>query len=85
VGTPLDRGAPAVEDDGVETVPGDEDARRTARRPAPDVYVLPEDDPFGDAFRVRRTGRSVRIVNGPTVAALDGIGGDDRATVRDGG
>jgi hypothetical protein len=37
------------------------------------VYVVPEDDPFGDAFRVVRRGDTVRIVNGPTVEDLDGI------------
>jgi hypothetical protein len=48
------------------------EARGTARD-EPGVYVLPETDAFGDAFRVTRTGETVRIVNGPTVAALDAI------------
>ena len=39
------------------------------------VAVVPEDSPFGDAFRVRRDGRRVRIVNGPTVDSLSGIHG----------
>ena len=49
--------------------------RRADREPAEGVYVLPASDPFGDAFRVRRTGDTVRIVNGPTVSALAKIGG----------
>jgi hypothetical protein len=36
------------------------------------VYVIPE-GPFADAFRVTREGDRVRVVNGPDVAALDGI------------
>jgi hypothetical protein len=50
---------------------------RASERPAQNVYVLPESDPFGDAFRVSRDGRRVRIVNGPTVGALPAIGGDE--------
>ncbi|MFB6309140.1 MAG: Hvo_1808 family surface protein [Haloarculaceae archaeon] len=46
---------------------------RASERPSESVYVLPESDPFGDAFRVTRSGKRVRIVNGPDVAALDGI------------
>jgi len=37
------------------------------------VYVVPESDAFGDAFRVTRDGRTVRIVNAPTVSELDGV------------
>lgn len=37
------------------------------------VYVVPESDAFGDAFRVIRDGRRVRIVNAPTVAALSKV------------
>jgi len=48
-------------------------ANRSTRRHSAGVYVLPESDPFGDAFRVQRRGDRVRIVNGPSVAALDGI------------
>jgi hypothetical protein len=44
---------------------------RSVRQPEDGVYVLPESDPFGDAFRVTRSGNRVRIVNGPTVRALD--------------
>ncbi|MFB6083610.1 MAG: Hvo_1808 family surface protein [Halorientalis sp.] len=51
-------------------------ASRASRRPGENVYVLPESSPFGDAFRVRREGRRVRIVNGPTVDALPAIGGE---------
>ncbi|WP_277542695.1 Hvo_1808 family surface protein [Haloarcula laminariae] len=43
-----------------------------ASNPRGDVYVVP-DGPFADAFRVVREGRTVRIVNGPTVSDLDGI------------
>lgn len=37
------------------------------------IYRIPDDHPFGDAFRVERTGRTVRIVNAPTVDELDEI------------
>jgi hypothetical protein len=37
------------------------------------VYLVPESDPFGDAFRVRRSGDTVTIVNAPTPAALDAV------------
>jgi hypothetical protein len=50
---------------------------RASQRSAQNVYVLPDSDPFGDAFRVTRDGRRVRIVNGPTVGALSAIGGDE--------
>jgi len=43
-----------------------------ARTPRRNVYVVP-DGPFADAFRIVREGRTVRIVNGPTVDDLDGI------------
>jgi hypothetical protein len=43
-----------------------------AHNPRRNVYVVPE-GPFADAFRVVREGRTVRIVNGPTVGELDGI------------
>jgi len=43
-----------------------------ARNPSENVYVVP-DGSFADAFRVVREGRTVRIVNGPTVSDLDGI------------
>jgi hypothetical protein len=48
-------------------------ANRSVRQSGGNVYFLPESDPFGDAFRVTRRGQRVRIVNGPTVAALGGI------------
>lgn len=37
------------------------------------VYVVPDSSPFGDAFRVTRDGTRVRIVNAPTVSALDSV------------
>jgi heme-degrading monooxygenase HmoA len=37
------------------------------------VYVVPESSEFGDAFRITRSGDTVRIVNGPTVEDLDDI------------
>jgi len=37
-----------------------------------DAYLV-RDGPFAGAYRVTRTGTSVRIVNGPTVAALSAI------------
>jgi hypothetical protein len=39
------------------------------------VYVVPEGDPYADAFRVFRNGKTVTIVNGPDPAALDEIHG----------
>ncbi|MFB6140232.1 MAG: Hvo_1808 family surface protein [Halosimplex sp.] len=48
-------------------------AHHDARNPRGNVYVVPEDDPFGDAFRVVRNGKRVRIVNAPTVDALDEV------------
>jgi hypothetical protein len=48
---------------------------RASRQPAANTYVLPDSDPFGDAFRVTRSGKRVVIVNGPRVGALDGIHG----------
>ncbi|MDS0261631.1 Hvo_1808 family surface protein [Haloarcula sp. S1CR25-12] len=44
-----------------------------ARNPRGNVYVVPEDSEFADAFRIVRSGRTVRIVNGPTVDDLSGI------------
>ncbi len=43
-----------------------------ARTQSGNVYVVP-DGSFADAFRVVREGRTVRIVNGPTVSDLDRI------------
>jgi hypothetical protein len=37
------------------------------------VYTVPETSPFGDAFRVTLSGDRVRVVNAPTVDALDGV------------
>ncbi|WP_135820544.1 Hvo_1808 family surface protein [Halostella litorea] len=37
------------------------------------VYRVPEDDAFGDAFRVVREGRTVRVVNAPTVDDLPAV------------
>jgi hypothetical protein len=39
------------------------------------VYTVPDTSPFGDAFRVVREGKRVRIVNGPTVESLSAIHG----------
>jgi hypothetical protein len=44
-----------------------------ATREGENVYVVPESSAFGDAFRIVQSGRTVRIVNGPTVADLDEI------------
>ena len=44
-----------------------------ASQPRHNVYVVPEDDQFGDAFRVVRSGKTVRIVNGPKSGDLDDI------------
>ncbi|MFB6171260.1 MAG: Hvo_1808 family surface protein [Haloarculaceae archaeon] len=38
-----------------------------------DVYVIPDSDPFGDAFRVTRSGTTVTVVNAPTRDALDDV------------
>jgi hypothetical protein len=37
------------------------------------VYRVPDDRPFGDAFRVTRDGTTVTIVNAPTVDQLDAV------------
>jgi len=37
------------------------------------VWVVPESDPYADAFRVTREGRAVTIVNAPTVGTLDAV------------
>lgn len=37
------------------------------------TYVIPEKNPYGDAFRVTRDGRTVTIVNAPTVEELDEV------------
>jgi len=44
-----------------------------ASRPRSNVYVVPEESQFNDAFRVVRSGKTVRIVNGPAVSDLDEI------------
>lgn len=46
---------------------------RASARPGESVYVLPESDPFGDAFRVTRDGNRVTIVNAPTSEALAAV------------
>ncbi len=46
---------------------------RGAERVSADTYRIPESDSFGDAFRVVRDGRTVRIVNAPTVEALESV------------
>ncbi|EFW90840.1 hypothetical protein ZOD2009_16878 [Haladaptatus paucihalophilus DX253] len=45
---------------------------RNATRVGPDTWRI-EDGPFADAFRIDRHGRTVTIVNGPTVGDLDDI------------
>jgi hypothetical protein len=37
------------------------------------VFVIPESDPYADAFRVSRSGATVTIVNAPTVGELDAV------------
>ncbi|QIO21594.1 Hvo_1808 family surface protein [Haloarcula sp. JP-L23] len=44
-----------------------------ATQPRANVYVVPEPSPFADAFRISRSGDTVRIVNGPTVDDLASI------------
>ena len=44
-----------------------------ARQPRENVYVVPDESQFNDAFRVVRSGKTVRIVNGPAVSDLRGI------------
>ncbi|WP_415378673.1 Hvo_1808 family surface protein [Halosimplex sp. TS25] len=44
-----------------------------ARNPRGNVYVVPEDSQFGDAFRVVRNGDTVRIVNAPTTDQLSEV------------
>ena len=44
-----------------------------ARSEGSNVWVVPESDPYGDAFRVVRDGHTVRVVNAPTVADLDAV------------
>jgi len=44
-----------------------------ARNPRGNVYVVPEDEDFDDAFRVVRDGKTVRVVNAPTVDELSAV------------
>ncbi|WP_459194462.1 Hvo_1808 family surface protein [Halosimplex sp. J119] len=44
-----------------------------ARNPRGNVYVVPDDSEFGDAFRVVRNGDKVRVVNAPSVDDLDDV------------
>ncbi|MFB6205439.1 MAG: Hvo_1808 family surface protein [Haloglomus sp.] len=37
------------------------------------VYVVPESDPYADAFHVSRSGDTVTVVNAPTVGQLDAV------------
>ena len=46
--------------------------RRGAERREGDVLVVPA-GPYADAFRVTREGRTVTVVNAPTVGALDAV------------
>jgi len=48
---------------------------RNATTPRESVYVVPEGDPYGDAFRVVRDGKRVTVVNAPTVADLEDVHG----------
>jgi len=41
------------------------------------VYRIPDDDPFGDAFRVERQGNRVVVTNAPTVEDLDAVRGEN--------
>ncbi|MFD1587949.1 Hvo_1808 family surface protein [Halorientalis brevis] len=52
-------------------------ADRSVTQPTNATYVLPESDPFGDAFRVTREGTRVRVVNAPTVGDLDAVHAPD--------
>ena len=44
-----------------------------ATKPADGVFVVPESDPYADAFRVTRDGDTVTVVNAPQRAQLDGV------------
>jgi hypothetical protein len=46
---------------------------KDARSPRDGIYVVPEGDPFADAFRVRRSGDTLLVVNAPTVGDLDEV------------
>jgi hypothetical protein len=46
---------------------------RGAERVGDGVYRVPDDDAFGDAFRVVCEGRTVRVVNAPTVDDLSAV------------
>jgi len=37
------------------------------------VYVIPDSDPYDDAFRVSRSGATVTVVNAPTTEQLDAV------------
>lgn len=39
------------------------------------VFVIPDSDPYDDAFRVSRSGTTVTVVNAPTAAQLDDVHG----------
>ena len=47
-----------------------------AERRGSETWVIPQDRPFGDAFHVRRTGSTVRIVNAPSVGSLSALAPD---------
>jgi hypothetical protein len=46
---------------------------RKGARQTNGAYVIPENNPYGDAFRIYRDGRTVTIVNAPTVEELDQV------------
>ncbi len=48
---------------------------RASSHPSEDVYVLPESDPYGDAFRVVRDGDRVTVTNAPTRGDLSAVHG----------
>lgn len=54
--------------DGYKRLLEQKNAHRTG-----DTYVLPEQSPYSDAFRVTHNGRTVTIVNAPTADELDDV------------
>jgi hypothetical protein len=46
---------------------------RGAREVSDDIYRIPENSSYGDAFRVVRNGSTVVVVNAPTVDDLDDV------------
>jgi len=50
-----------------------------AEQRGPETWEIPDERPFEDAFHVRQTGTTVRIVNAPTVGSLPALAPDVRA------